>query len=381
MKRFLELAMFLVLALVIHLALSWMLETDAPLAAGGDATQGSVIAAAGDLSELIDSWEEAPDTAEALEIAPRDVVDDIPKQPDGMTEAKTFDVSELMSPDQPIARPVPPQQAWTAVVSREVLQTLAVQQPTETLPVRTDTGPDLPMLAKPQTTANASLPLPQQTAALIPEPEPEPVAAEAEAPLIASLPRKKPAPPKAVKPKAQKKATAKKKAENKTQKKKSAEKPTVKAFTAQAPAKPKKSGGDGTSVTSQASAGAEGGQGRTAALQQGADVSAVSGGYSRAAINLARKSYAAAVNRAIARKKKYPRKAERRGITGRPTLRVTLDASGRLIAATILKSSGSDLLDNAAIAAAKRVQDYPKIPKEIGKPRISVTLGMRFKKR
>jgi len=49
-----------------------------------------------------------------------------------------------------------------------------------------------------------------------------------------------------------------------------------------------------------------------------------------------------------------PPLAEEEGLTGTAQVRVTLDSDGRATSATIFRSSGSSLLDSAAVLAAKR---------------------------
>ena len=49
----------------------------------------------------------------------------------------------------------------------------------------------------------------------------------------------------------------------------------------------------------------------------------------------------------------YPEIAKEQGLTGTTLVKVSLDASGAVVSATVNKSAGSPALDNAAIAAAK----------------------------
>jgi protein TonB len=55
----------------------------------------------------------------------------------------------------------------------------------------------------------------------------------------------------------------------------------------------------------------------------------------------------------------YPAEARRRGWTGVAQLELDLDASGRVTAARLLRSSGHDVLDQAALAAARTWQYAP----------------------
>lgn len=55
----------------------------------------------------------------------------------------------------------------------------------------------------------------------------------------------------------------------------------------------------------------------------------------------------------------YPDSARRKGIEGTATVRLSLDGSGRVIAASISKSSGNAALDASALRAAKRWKFNP----------------------
>ena len=47
----------------------------------------------------------------------------------------------------------------------------------------------------------------------------------------------------------------------------------------------------------------------------------------------------------------------------------------------MVSSSGESILDEAAMAAVKRVSSFPDIPKEMGKSQVNVTLPITFKTR
>ncbi len=55
----------------------------------------------------------------------------------------------------------------------------------------------------------------------------------------------------------------------------------------------------------------------------------------------------------------YPSAARRRGLEGSVQLRVTLAASGELDSVIVIASSGSPLLDDAAVAAVRRWRCEP----------------------
>lgn len=134
-----------------------------------------------------------------------------------------------------------------------------------------------------------------------------------------------------------------------------------------------------TKRASRASTSAGGGQAKKASAP-GAGGKAKTSSYTKAAIVSAQKAFVSKVRRAVARKKRYPRAEQRKGITGKAAIRVTIDRSGRLVGVSLARSSGNANLDAAAVAAGRNAK-YPRIPKEMGKSRVSVTLAMRFKKR
>ncbi|MEM7058146.1 MAG: TonB family protein [Pseudomonadota bacterium] len=126
------------------------------------------------------------------------------------------------------------------------------------------------------------------------------------------------------------------------------------------------------------SSGGSTGSQQQAALGAGTGTARQGTGYSAAAISSAKSRYISAVRRAIAKKKRYPKRARRRGITGRASIRLTLSADGQLLGVSLAKSSGSDLLDEAALKAARAVGRYPKIPKEMGRSKVSFTQPIGF---
>lgn len=73
-------------------------------------------------------------------------------------------------------------------------------------------------------------------------------------------------------------------------------------------------------------------------------------------------SYQHRLYEAIARGCRYPAEARRAHLAGVTTLAFTIDRAGSVTQAWIHKSSGSDLLDNAALEALDRARPLPAIP-------------------
>jgi TonB family protein len=57
----------------------------------------------------------------------------------------------------------------------------------------------------------------------------------------------------------------------------------------------------------------------------------------------------------------YPEMAKEQGAEGTTQVEVSLDAAGNVLSATVHKSAGNALLDQAAIAAAKASKYQPEI--------------------
>jgi TonB family protein len=72
--------------------------------------------------------------------------------------------------------------------------------------------------------------------------------------------------------------------------------------------------------------------------------------------------FAGKVRQRIANAKYYPRIARRRGIEGQPVVAFTLDKGGHLMEAGLAKTSGYQLLDQAALEAVQQAAPYPEIP-------------------
>lgn len=66
------------------------------------------------------------------------------------------------------------------------------------------------------------------------------------------------------------------------------------------------------------------------------------------------------------RHKEYPMLAQRRGIEGRGSLRVRIDRDGRVLERALLRSTGQNLLDEAALDMVRRANPFPVVPAGYG---------------
>ena len=76
--------------------------------------------------------------------------------------------------------------------------------------------------------------------------------------------------------------------------------------------------------------------------------------------------------------KHYPRMARRLGLEGRVVLGFTILADGRLAGLRVVQSSGSELLDEAALEAVREAAPFPPFPPGLGRERWDFTLPLDF---
>ena len=109
-----------------------------------------------------------------------------------------------------------------------------------------------------------------------------------------------------------------------------------------------------SSDTAQASQRPSGGGGGATATQQTANAS-----------DVAKASYARLVLTRLQRAIVYPRRALRREIEGVVTVEMVLAANGTLRTVRLLETSGSTILDDAALKLVRRVAPFPAVPKDL----------------
>lgn len=68
----------------------------------------------------------------------------------------------------------------------------------------------------------------------------------------------------------------------------------------------------------------------------------------------------------------------RTNLMGTAVVRLTVKSDGELLAHRIVKSSGSKLLDNAALASIEKASPFPAIPDEVGRETIEVSVPFKF---
>jgi periplasmic protein TonB len=100
------------------------------------------------------------------------------------------------------------------------------------------------------------------------------------------------------------------------------------------------------------------------------------GGQAASADPNARNRYLASLVASLRNRLRYPDVARNQGVTGVATVRFTMDRSGRIVSAALVRSAGHPALDQAALAAASPGSSLPPIPDFI--PQSSFTVPLRF---
>ncbi|MCT7374936.1 energy transducer TonB family protein [Chelativorans salis] len=81
----------------------------------------------------------------------------------------------------------------------------------------------------------------------------------------------------------------------------------------------------------------------------------------------------------VERHKRYPSGAARQGAAGAAALSITIDRRGRFSGAQLARSSGHAILDQEALAVARRAAPYPRPPEGVGDRTITFSVTLRFK--
>lgn len=101
-------------------------------------------------------------------------------------------------------------------------------------------------------------------------------------------------------------------------------------------------------------------------------------GRTREAGNAAVTNYPGMVYAKLLRSLRYPSEARRKRIRGEVHVRFTVSRSGDVSSVQVSRSSGSPVLDNAALDAVRRAAPLPSIPPEAGRSSWSFTVPLQF---
>lgn len=80
----------------------------------------------------------------------------------------------------------------------------------------------------------------------------------------------------------------------------------------------------------------------------------------------------------LLRAKRYPEEARDRDQQGVVQLRISMDRQGKLLSATVVKSSGYAVLDEEAVATMHRAEPFPEPPSQMPGNPIELTVPVHF---
>ncbi|MEP2437969.1 MAG: TonB family protein [Roseibium sp.] len=103
-------------------------------------------------------------------------------------------------------------------------------------------------------------------------------------------------------------------------------------------------------------------------------------GKGSAAGNAKVSNYPGKVARKLRRSLRYPSAAKRKRLSGNVHVSFSVDSSGRASRIRVSRSSGSSILDKAAIETVRRASPFPKIPPEAQRKRWAFTVPLAFRR-
>lgn len=89
-------------------------------------------------------------------------------------------------------------------------------------------------------------------------------------------------------------------------------------------------------------------------------------------------NYLASVRKKIESKKRYPISARNANIEGRAELKLTILKDGRLDKVEIIRSSGSEILDNSALESIQKASPFSPIPDILGQDKIEISISLVY---
>lgn len=97
-----------------------------------------------------------------------------------------------------------------------------------------------------------------------------------------------------------------------------------------------------------------------------------------ASLEEARLNYQEAVASLLARAKRYPERALRRGVTGEATIRIEIKSDGSLAEFAILRSAGATVLDEELRAMVDRAAPFPSFPGDLRRSSLALVVPVAF---
>ncbi|MFC1456513.1 MULTISPECIES: energy transducer TonB family protein [Microvirga] len=88
--------------------------------------------------------------------------------------------------------------------------------------------------------------------------------------------------------------------------------------------------------------------------------------------------YVAQLAAALRSRLRYPETARAQGLEGVATIRFTMQRSGQIVSASLVRSTGNPSLDQAALAAASPGTSLPAAPETMPQQQLTVSVPLRF---
>lgn len=131
-------------------------------------------------------------------------------------------------------------------------------------------------------------------------------------------------------------------------------------------------GGEGARVGSASGAGVSGSGGQGGGGQGGAGLSA-------AEVRGLQRGYYDSLNALMRRAREYPRAARRQGLEGVVLVELVVDSAGRLVSAKVARSSGHEVLDAAALADVRRLEQLPEPPRALNRRSLKLHIPFEYR--
>jgi|GEM_PF-3806843 len=113
-------------------------------------------------------------------------------------------------------------------------------------------------------------------------------------------------------------------------------------------------------------------------VSQAGPASAPQAGVSEEAMGNTRTSYLSELRNFIERHKSYPPQARTLGHEGQAEIRFSILSDGTLSSIELMRSSGSSILDQAALSLLQRVQKLSPIPAELRMTQLDLVLPIQY---
>lgn len=153
---------------------------------------------------------------------------------------------------------------------------------------------------------------------------------------------------------------------------KKAEAPPAKSRVRQAKPQQARAGSGGGDARDAKAGASDGGSSATGAVQRSEQRAASAAG------NAAVSNYPGKIASRLRRSLRYPSEAKRKRITGEVHVRFVVHANGAAGGIAIVRSSGSPILDRAAVETVQRAAPFPAIPSEAGRNSWPFTIPLAF---